>query len=897
LKQTRSLIVYIFLVLLLGGSLFIFAVLNHPPKGDLQFWLLFATLLATSIACRRYTIHTDHHIDIEIGSIPLFVAALLFPAGATMIIAAVHIGVDPRGKKLSWLERLSDLGRALVSTGICVTILNTLSASPWKPEEALDWVFMLLAALTATLMHLLISTGWLSLTAQEPFLVTARKLIQDSLLEHAIMLGIAVLTALLVIAHPWMIAIVLLIAFGVYILIQQSQQNLVKLAESEARYQGLFATNQVPILIIEPETEKIVDANQAAVEFYKFGRSDLIGQTIIQLRYRRERESPVEFTDFGMTDHHFITRHVLADGEIRDLEVYSGAMPVHGQVYTYYILHDITERQQQQRRTETISDISGALQSVHVYSDLLNVLIDKICHHLGSDSAALILLEASGEKLSVAIGRGVMAALTGQRLTSRAGVIGAVLSTGQPVINNEPIRDTYLSVFVDMSAIRYAACIPLIVQESKIGVLWIGRTLTAKIMEPYTQEEIALLCAIGEISANSIHRTTLHEQTRRNAEQMKAISLAGNTLAEVLELSDIYERLNESLHKLFPDLSSVFISLYDPVTDLVKCEFGIQDGNRLDLFNLPMIRIEPTGRGSKSEVIRTRKPLIVNDLQPRQTKMNTSFLVGTQGHAPQSGIYAPMITKGEILGVIQVQSYKINRFSPSDAELLCMIGNIAAVAIQNARLIDNLEVKNLELVQSYDATLQGWSNALELRDQETEGHSERVVQLTVQVATRMGISLENMVHIRRGALLHDIGKIGIPDSILNKPGPLTEQEWGIMKRHPVYAYELLRHIGYLRPAIEIPYCHHEKWDGSGYPRGLKGENIPIAARIFTIADVWDALRNDRPYRKAWSASETIAYIREQSGHHFDPGIVQEFEKVVRLDGYVMLNEKQTNRFS
>jgi putative nucleotidyltransferase with HDIG domain/PAS domain S-box-containing protein len=185
-----------------------------------------------------------------------------------------------------------------------------------------------------------------------------------------------------------------------------------------------------------------------------------------------------------------------------------------------------------------------------------------------------------------------------------------------------------------------------------------------------------------------------------------------------------------------------------------------------------------------------------------------------------------------------------------------------------------------DIVEAYDATIEGWSMALELRDQETEGHTLRVAEMTLELASAMGISEEKLVHIRRGALLHDIGKIGIPDSILLKPGKLTKEEWEIMKQHPVFAYKMLSRITYLEPALDIPYCHHEKWDGTGYPRGLKGEQIPLAARIFAIIDVWDALRSDRPYRNAWQEDEIREYIRAQSGSHFDPNVVDAFFKII-----------------
>lgn len=211
------------------------------------------------------------------------------------------------------------------------------------------------------------------------------------------------------------------------------------------------------------------------------------------------------------------------------------------------------------------------------------------------------------------------------------------------------------------------------------------------------------------------------------------------------------------------------------------------------------------------------------------------------------------------------------------------LGQAVRNALENKRLRDQqkkteaeLRAASQELREAYDATLQGWSNALELREHETSGHSKRVVQNTLSIARLMGIEEAQIIHIQRGALLHDIGKIGIPDDILLKPGPLTSAEWRIMKLHPIYAYNLLFPIPYLKPALQIPYYHHERWDGSGYPEGLERHDIPLAARIFAVVDVWDALSHDRPYRPAWSKDMVEQYLRDQAGVTLDPEVVSIF---------------------
>ena len=249
----------------------------------------------------------------------------------------------------------------------------------------------------------------------------------------------------------------------------------------------------------------------------------------------------------------------------------------------------------------------------------------------------------------------------------------------------------------------------------------------------------------------------------------------------------------------------------------------------------------------------------------------------------RSIICAPLKIKNQLIGVIYVDNRARSAiFRDSDLELLSAFANQAAVAIDNADLFDNLQKSNHDLEKAYQATLEGWVQALDLRDKETEGHTQRVTILTERLARSMGVKGEALQNIRRGALLHDIGKMGIPDSILLKKGKLTHEERAFMQEHPNMAKRMLKDIEFLWPAIDIPYCHHEKWDGSGYPRGLKGMDIPFAARVFAVIDVWDALISDRPYRKGLPHDEVRQYIKADSGKHFDPNVVKAFMEMKDL---------------
>jgi HD-GYP domain-containing protein (c-di-GMP phosphodiesterase class II)/DNA-binding response OmpR family regulator len=273
-------------------------------------------------------------------------------------------------------------------------------------------------------------------------------------------------------------------------------------------------------------------------------------------------------------------------------------------------------------------------------------------------------------------------------------------------------------------------------------------------------------------------------------------------------------------------------------------------------------------------VVIDRRLIRIENLKTQPDHDSIKTLLSGEDFVSYYGI--PLITKGKVKGVLEIFQRVPLQPYPEWIDFLETLAGQAAIAIDNATLFENLQKSNFELEQAYDATIEGWSHALDLRDRETEGHTLRVTEMALKLARIMRMKEDKLIHMRRGGLLHDIGKLGVPDSILLKPDALTDEEWKIMRLHPQFAYDWLAPIPYLREAVEIPYCHHEKWDGSGYPRGLTGESIPLTSRIFAIADVWDALTSDRPYRQAWSNKKAVEYIRENSGSHFDPKVVEVF---------------------
>lgn len=277
------------------------------------------------------------------------------------------------------------------------------------------------------------------------------------------------------------------------------------------------------------------------------------------------------------------------------------------------------------------------------------------------------------------------------------------------------------------------------------------------------------------------------------------------------------------------------------------------------------------GEGYAGKAALERRIVHIADLPARNDNPALGHVLLSERFVEYYGL--PLLVKGHIKGVLEIFHRSPLNTDEDWLDFLQTLAGQAAIAIDNATLFDDLQRSNAELNLAYDATIEGWSHALDLRDKETEGHTQRVTNMTVSLARSFGLSEADIVHVRRGALLHDIGKMGVPDHILLKPGTLTEEEWVAMKKHPTFAYEMLSPIRYLRSALDIPYCHHEKWDGSGYPRGLKGEEIPLAARIFAVVDVYDAVTSDRPYRAGWSREKALEHIRSLMGTHFDPQVV------------------------
>lgn len=516
--------------------------------------------------------------------------------------------------------------------------------------------------------------------------------------------------------------------------------------------------------------------------------------------------------------------------------------------------------QVQQRLQEliAINEASQHLQRLYTPETLTLAVIGVLEQTLKCEYASVALVdEASGRLTPFASSDSRFVKAESDSLASPAmDIADEVAQAGQSLIIPDVAHaPRYSAVRKDT---RSVLCVPLRSGNRALGVI----NLESSQPNAYTPSDQRVLETVAAHIAIAVENARLYAKAQRRLEHVQALH---NIDVAITSSPDLRFILNILLDQVSHQLrvAAAAVRLLNPRSQTLTYAAG--RGFR-SLYNTASG--ERLGESVASQAVLTRQPVHLTNMP------SAGWWAKEEAFVAYCAV--PLIAKGLVWGVLEV----FNRSAlATDAEWLDLLNALAAeaaIAVDNTHLFEDLQRSNMELTIAYDSTLEGWARALELRDKETEGHAQRVVELTLQLARAMGVEEDRLVHVRRGALLHDIGKMGIPDNILLKPGPLTDDEWAIMRQHPVYAYDMLSPITFLRPALDIPYCHHEKWDGTGYPRGLKGEAIPLEARMFSIIDVWDALRSDRPYRKSWTEAAARQYLREQADRHFDARVVEMF---------------------
>lgn len=555
-------------------------------------------------------------------------------------------------------------------------------------------------------------------------------------------------------------------------------------------------------------------------------------------------------------------QHTFTDEDIHLLELFASqaAIAVHS-------ANLFTQLNQRLTELQAISDVSAAMRTAPTRADIPPVILHHISNLLNLDTAALLIWdEYIGDAvIEDIVGEGSLQ--KGKRFPLEHPLIQQLRSSSQPQeLKNQ---ETRIQDLLSLPAIgQYSSmAVPLYTQENNLGAMLVLRRRKETDGNGFTELETRLLRAVSDITANALQRAELHMQTQEHLRRLTVLHEIEMAVGASFDLDLTFDILLDRIVNHL-DIDAADIYLFEPPLQRLKWAGGYGFSRR----ETPQIYLR-LGEGLAGKAAYQRRVIALTDINHAPEYIQ---LRGLENEKFKTYYAIPMIIKGELQGVLEIFYRRIIHATQTWEDFLLTLAAQAALAIDNANLFNRARRSSVELELAYDATIQGWSDALELRDMETEGHARRVTEATVRLAREMGIPQQELVHIRRGALLHDIGKMAIPDSILRKPGKLNEEEWILMRKHPTYAHDLLSKIDYLRPALDIPYYHHEKWDGTGYPLGLKGEEIPLPARIFAIIDVWDALLSNRPYRPAWPEEEVIEYIRQQSGKHFDPEVVRAF---------------------
>jgi PAS domain S-box-containing protein len=525
-------------------------------------------------------------------------------------------------------------------------------------------------------------------------------------------------------------------------------------------------------------------------------------------------------------------------------------------------------------RLSKLQKISADLAGLHTQSEVLDAVISNISSLIDIHYAGIGMFENETRE-AVLVAQTDLSDSTplGIHIPMHLPILAPLIVPGEPLIIRNIQEDApELLPLLLHSQNRALAIYPMRQNEKTLGFICTNR------FTPFApdEDEINIMKLLAERAAAALENARLFEETNRNLRRINSLREIDKAITGSFDLNPI---LNIILREILSHLGvhAAQVLLYDPAFQRLKFAAGVG----FKTLAARSASLKPAEGYAGQAVLERRTICIANLAEDELGRLSRYDVLAKEGFAALASV--PLIAKGQIKGVLEVFHREPLKISKDWLDFLEALAGQAAIAIDDVQLFEGMQRSNFELAMAYDATIEGWSNALELRDMETEGHSQRVTEMTVRLADAMGIKPEMLIHVRRGALLHDIGKMGIPDSILFKPGKLTEEEWEIMRQHPVYAFKMLSRVTFLHPALDIPHYHHERWNGSGYPDGLSGTQIPLAARVFAVVDVWDALSSDRPYREAWPQEKVLAYLDEQAGIQFDPAVTAKFIEMMQQE--------------
>ncbi len=531
---------------------------------------------------------------------------------------------------------------------------------------------------------------------------------------------------------------------------------------------------------------------------------------------------------------------------------------------TRQLNEQLAEIIQRERELTNVVELAQALRETHQLENIYQIVLGITKDALGASGVSLSVLDDEENELVFVHGYGDFQLQTGMRLKVGAGAAGWVIDNKTYYLNNDVQNHPGPTILNMIGGVSSLLLVPLIVDDRVIGMLEVGS------YRPWSEDDVRIMVALAEIAAYAIQRESLSEQKEQQLQRLNALREIDRMIIGNFDLpSTMHFLISQITMQL--EVDAVDVLLTAEKSSIITYEVGSgfiqsQDRETLLTFN----------PGPAEWVVVNNQPVFLPDVRISKWKDFFKELVVEKF----TSYYAvPLNSKGRCVGVLEVFRRSMRKVNQEWEEFFGALAQQTAIAIENGQLVDKLTRANREMSFAYDRTIEGWARALDFRDRITGEHSQKVKEWTLILAQAMGIrDPEELAQIRRGAILHDIGKIGVPDIILNKHGKLTEEEWVTMRQHPNFAKDMLYPIEFLRPAIDIPYSHHEKWDGTGYPQGLKELEIPLVARIFAVIDVFNAITSQRPYSQPWPVEKALAYIREESGKHFDPDVVDMFIK-------------------
>jgi PAS domain S-box-containing protein/putative nucleotidyltransferase with HDIG domain len=625
----------------------------------------------------------------------------------------------------------------------------------------------------------------------------------------------------------------------------QAQQVLRRQAELESSFRQLFEENPLPMWVYDLETHRFLEVNRAALHTYGYSREEFLGMTLADIRPPEEvgrlranlAQPRQEYEKSGPW------RHRLKDGREIWVEVSSHVHTFAGRPAVLVAAKNVSAQVEAQAALRSSERRFRAL--VENAPDAVSLLDPQGRTVFETPASTRILGYSQDER----IGQNAFELIHPEDLPATRQAFRRLLE--QP---DNPVRLQVRARHKDGSWRWLEAIATNLLHEPSVGAV----VVNFRDVSERKQAEEAILA--------------LNARLEQRVEELEALQKIDQAILNREGMADITALiLEETLEHLEIDAAALY--RFDAGQGALEYVGGM--GFRLPAPLRARVRL---GEGLLGGVARRLEPLELPDLWAAGAEILRAEAFRTEGLVGYAAV--PVLAGGRLQGVLEAFRRAPLHLSPGDWAFLKALAKQAGVALAHAELLAGLERANAELQSAYDRTIEVLAAAIDLRDHETENHSRRVTELSLELARRMGMDPEELRQVRRGALLHDVGKLAVPDAILLKPGKLTEEEWAEMKKHPVHAYEWLSQIPFLAPALEISYAHHERWDGSGYPRGLKGEEIPLPARIFAVVDVYDALTSDRPYRAAWSQARTLHYLQEQAGAHFDPAVVEAFLELI-----------------